>query len=159
MGCCGSKSAELDAKACPINLASQSKASTSTGTSEMEDVESPHTDMRVPGIQAESSDVFVRDPHQETVNEELEAVARMHCERIMAIMVEKSAEKVGRTLWRWLRAAAAKLAKVLKEFGSESETEEYDERGSIDLCPKHALDYGRQGTEVLPESVRPGGLR
>ena len=37
--------------------------------------------------------------------------------------------------------------------------EEYDERGSIDLCPKHALDYGRQGTEVLPESVRPGGLR
>mmetsp|Transcript_14615 Transcript_14615/g.34767 ORF Transcript_14615/g.34767 Transcript_14615/m.34767 type:complete len:82 (-) Transcript_14615:124-369(-) len=74
MGCCGSKSVELDAKACPINLASQSKASTSTGTSEMEDVESPHTDMRVPGIQAESSDVFVRDPHQETVNEEQPSV-------------------------------------------------------------------------------------
>ncbi|CAE7882689.1 unnamed protein product [Symbiodinium necroappetens] len=62
-------------------------------------------------------------------------------ERFHDRIAELGAEKVGRTLWRWLRAAAAKPAKVLKEFGSESETEEYDERGSIDLCPKHALDY------------------
>ena len=44
-------------------------------------------------------------------------------ERFHDRIAELGAEKVGRTLWRWLRAAAAKPAKVLKEFGSESETE------------------------------------
>ncbi|CAE7462328.1 unnamed protein product [Symbiodinium natans] len=55
-------------------MATQSKASTSTGISEMEDVESPHVEARVFGIQADSSDVFVQDAHHDAVDEEQPSV-------------------------------------------------------------------------------------
>ncbi|CAE7768768.1 unnamed protein product, partial [Symbiodinium pilosum] len=69
MGCCGTKSMPVEVKPETITLATQSKASTSTGTSEMDYVESPHMETKVAGIQADSSDVFVQDPQQDAIDE------------------------------------------------------------------------------------------
>mmetsp|Transcript_58051 Transcript_58051/g.108728 ORF Transcript_58051/g.108728 Transcript_58051/m.108728 type:complete len:83 (+) Transcript_58051:71-319(+) len=79
MGCCGGKAIHVEAKPVAMALATESKASTSTGTSEMEDVDYREAETKVIGAEADSSEVFVQPPQDNAADEEMPSAALTCC--------------------------------------------------------------------------------